>query len=678
MIGLVKYELYKLKENRSARRVLGLLFLLQLFFLTLQAASQQQRIPARIYKDVYAELKCVETDGIPEYLSEKKQRYAPEELGYFDKRYLMYYEAAANAQQVLGYSDFLEKIFDAEESYGSVSLFAKKNAYLEKNIKKTASAYRKMEGTALPVEGSEGVLGVLVSDSILLLLLSAIYASAVFLFQLDRNTGIELMERTTVRGRRDQMAAKVIAMGIAALALLIIFTALNVVVYGVSYGFGSLLRPIQSVKGFLGCPLKESVLGYFVLSMGTRWFALFLMGLIFAFICLKTQKTGVSFFISSVIVAVMAGCFYRINDASLFVYLKYVNWFTLLESNALYGDYRNLNIFGQPVDAVGFTWLISVLLCIFLTAYVVVNGRKRKARSRRKKRVRKVYFNPIPNMFCQVAYKMLVYGRGIYILLIGAAVVLGAYGKYPVYLSQEEAQYRAYMHLFEGPFSQEKRDLAASEEKRFADLRQSLLTLAGEYAAGSIDQQTYELRQKSINQELLLEKAFERVKNNLERISSIDHGENIYEKGYEILMSEKSLLHLISYFVIGVLLLSVIVENVIQEKLSGMQDITYSTVNGRGVLKRQELIIYELCGLLICIIVFGGEILFAARNYGLPRPGAGAASLVCMQGSGGFSIGFCMFLFYIKKILIVELLIALPALGKKKRDIRHILRRDRR
>lgn len=667
MIGLVKYELYKLKENRSAMRVLGLLFLLHLLFLTLQVTSQQQRMPARIYRDVYAELRCMETDGIPEYLSEKKQQYAPEELGCFSKMYIMYSEAAANAQQIFGYSDFLDKIFDAEKSYGSVSLFAKKNGYLEKNIGKTASAYRKLEGTALPVEGSEGVLGVFVSDSILLLLLSAMYACAVFLFQLDRNTGIELMERTTVRGRKDQMAAKVLAMGIAAFVLLIGFTALNVVIYGVSYGFGSLLRPIQSVKGFLGCPLKESVLGYFALSMGTRWFALLLMGLIFTFICLKTRKPGISFFTSSVIVAVMAGCFYRINDASLFVYLKYVNWFTLLESNVLYGDYRNLNIFGQPVDAADCTWLISILSGVFLTAYIIVNGRKRKARAGGKKRVRRIYFKPIPNMFCQVAYKMLVYGRGIFILLLGAGIILGAYWNYPVYLSQEEAQYRAYMHMFEGPFSQEKKDLAASEEKRFADLHQSLFTLSEEYLAGNIDRQTYELRQESISQELLLERAFERVKNNLQRISSIDQGENIYEKGYALLLSEKSLLHLISYFAIGVLLLSIIVENVIQEKLSGMRDITYSTVNGRDVLKRHELIIYELCGLLTGIIVFGGEILFAAKNYGLPRPGASAASLVCMQGSGSYAIGFYVFLFYLKKILIVELLIALPALSMFKK-----------
>lgn len=667
MIDLVKYELYKLIKNRSAMGVLGLLFLMHLLFLTLQFTSEQQEISVRTYKDIYAELNHVETDSIPDYLREKKQQYAPGEMGYFDRRYLIYGEAAVNAQQVLEYSDFLEKIFDAEKSYGSVSLFAKKNAYLEKNLKKTAAVYKKLEGTVLPVEGSEGVLGVFVSDRILLLLLSAIYVCAVFWFQLDRNTGIELMERTTVRGRQEQMAAKLFAMGIAAFVLLIAFTALNVVIYGASYGFGSLLRPIQSVAGFLGCPLRESVLGYFFLSMGTRWFALFLMGLIFSAICFMTRKIGVSFFASSVIVAGMAGCFYIIYDASLFVYLKYVNLFTLLENNVLYRDYRSLNILGQPVDAVACVWLISVLLCFFLTGYVVVNGRKRRVRSAGKKRIRKLYFDPVPNMFCQVAYKMLVYGRGIFILLIGAVIVLGAYWRYPVYLSQDEAQYRAYMHLFEGPFSQEKKDLEASEEKRFADLHQSLFILAEEYMEGNIDLLTYEFRQDSINQELLLERAFERVKSNLERISNIDHAENVYETGYELLLSEKSLLHLISYFVIGVLLLSIVAENAVQEKLSGMRDVTYSTVNGRDVLRRHELIIYELCGLLICIIVFGGEILFAAKNYGLPRPGAGAESLVCMQGSGDYSIGFYMFLFYLKKILIVELLIALLAVGTKKR-----------
>lgn len=667
MIGLVKYEIYKLMKNRSAMGVLGLFFLMHLLFLTLQVASGQQRVHAGTYKEVYGEIRCVEADGIPEYLNEKKQQYAPEKLGYMDEKFILYSEAAVNAQQVLAYSDFLGKIYDAEKNYGSVSLFSKKNTYLEKNIRKTAAVYKKLEGTVLPVEGSMGVQGVLLNDSILLFILSAMYVCAVFLFQLDRNTGIELMERTTVRGRTEQMAAKLSAMGIISFVLLIIFTALNVGIYGVLYGFGSLLRPIQSVEGFLGCPLKESLLGYFFFAMGTRWFALFLIGLIFTVICLKTRKVGVSFFASSVIVAGMAGCFWVINDASLFAYLKYVNLFALLESNMLYAGYRNLNIFGQPVDAMVCTWLISVLLCISLTVYIIMSGRKKGVYAGGKKRVRKIFFNPVPNMFCQVTYKMLVYGRGIFILFIGAVIVLGAYWKYPVYLSQEEAQYRAYMYLFEGPYSQEKKDMAAAEEKRFAELRQSLYVLAEEYENGNIDAQTYQFGRESINQELLMEKAFERVKYNLERIGNIDKAENIYETGYEVLMSKNSLLHMVSYFVIGVLLLSVIAENLVREKLSGMQDITYSTVNGRDVLKKHELMIYELCGLLICIIVFGGEILFAAKNYGLPRPGASAGSLVCMQGSGNHSIGFWMLLFYGRRILFVEILIVFLTMAKKKR-----------
>lgn len=154
----------------------------------------------------------------------------------------------------------------------------------------------------MSVEDSGGVRGVLINNAILLFLLFAMYACAVFMFQLDRNTGVELLERTTVRGRREQMTAKIAAMGIIALVLLIIFTTLNVGIYGVQYGFGNLMRPIQSVKGFLGCPFEKSVLGYFVMSMVTRWLALFLVGLIFAVICLKTRKAGLSLFAASAIV----------------------------------------------------------------------------------------------------------------------------------------------------------------------------------------------------------------------------------------------------------------------------------------------------------------------------------------------------------------------------------------
>ncbi len=665
MISLVKYELYKLIKNRSIMGVLLLLFLLYLLFTGMQVNSEMQKNPVEIYKNVYAEIKDMKTDDILPYLDEKKQQYSWEELGYIDERLWQYREVYGEAEKVLLYEQFLDKIAQAEKKYSSVGIFAKKDGYVIKNIKKTAAVYEKLEGTVLPVEASKGVTGVLNSTSLPLFLLASMFVSVVFLFQLDRNTGIELVERTTVRGRAQQMTAKVLTMMVLAFVFLIAFVSVNITIYGIIYGFGNLLRPIQSVQGFLGCPYSISVLGFFVITMLTKWLALLVSGLIFAVICLKTRKAGVAFFIAAVMIVVMACCFKLINDASIFVYIKYVNLFTLLESSMLYANYRNLKIFGQPVSAVTCLWYAVIVICVTLLIYVIFKGRKKRNYSNRKKRERIMLFKPIPNMFCQVAYKMLVYGRSIIIIVIGAVVVLGAYSKYPVYLSLEEEQYRAYMNKFAGPYTEETKEMVEAEEKRFADLRQTLFSLAMDYESGNIDSQTYSEKQAAINSELLIEVAFIRTKYNLERISNIEGAENVYDTGYNLLLSEKNLM-LISYLIIVILLLTVIAENTVQERLSGMQDLTYATVNGRKVLKRHELIIYELCGLVICIVAFGGEIMFAAKNYGLSNLSANVSSLASIQGGGDYSILLYIFFFYLKKILVVELLIALFVVGMEK------------
>ena len=141
MISLVKYELYKLIKNRSIMGVLLLLFLLYLLFTGMQVNSEMQKNPVEIYKNVYAEIKDMKTDDILPYLDEKKQQYSWEELGYIDERFGQYREVYGEAEKVLLYEQFLDKIAQAEKKYSSVGIFAKKDGYVIKNIKKTAAVY---------------------------------------------------------------------------------------------------------------------------------------------------------------------------------------------------------------------------------------------------------------------------------------------------------------------------------------------------------------------------------------------------------------------------------------------------------------------------------------------------------------------------------------------------------
>jgi len=175
MISLVKFELYKARKSRYMVSLLGALILIYLLFLMLRVTAEQQKVSVDVYKDVYSEIQCLNTEDIREYLENKKQQYAPEELGYIGEKYIQYDEVISNVEQVLSYDVFLQNIYDAGNKYGSVSLFANKKAYNRKNLQVTASAYKDLVDLELPIEGSKGVLGVLVNGTMLVFLLISVY-----------------------------------------------------------------------------------------------------------------------------------------------------------------------------------------------------------------------------------------------------------------------------------------------------------------------------------------------------------------------------------------------------------------------------------------------------------------------------------------------------------------------
>lgn len=663
MFRIIGYELYKLLKCRGVVAALIVLLFTNAFLVWVNDISDQKKLSAGEYRELSLVLRKMEPVQALDYLNDKVEAYRPEMAGHFDTRYYAYREMQQEAMRAVNYEAYLTQIFEAEKKLESIGFFQSGDEYSKRSAKKTSEVYKKLVGTELPVEPSGGVKGALGNSTTSFLLLLMLYICCIYMFQRDRNNGIEQIERTTALGRKEQMAAKACAIGIVSVLLVILFYGYGFIRYAVEYGFGSLDRPLQSVAGYIASPFSMTVGAYFIVYFATKCFGAILFSVMFARVCIWIHSTGWAFFVSAVSVAVLYACHYFILDASWLVYIKYINPYVFLETEDLYSGYHNLRFFSEPVDKLACIWGMGIVLSLVLLRSIVFSGRKQPRRVSAAKRKRSFSGKPIPKLFVQETYKILIYGHGLAILCIGVLEMILVYCNYHVYPDVYELQYRAYMHTYEGEYNEEKAKRIAQEQEKFEECEKELADLSARFQNGLIDEVTYKYESGRLNDKLSLKPVFMRFLESVEYVKNTPGAELVYDTGYEELTKSKSLLHIISYLVILITLAAIQLETAFREKNSGMHNLTHSTVNGREVLKRCDLIIHLLCGWMISVSAFAGEIFFIRSVYGLSGMGASAVSLAMYEGSGMPTILAKLLVYYAIRVAVVELAVVLVTLA---------------
>ncbi|MDE7363521.1 MAG: hypothetical protein K2N27_01335, partial [Ruminococcus sp.] len=491
-------------------------------------------------------------------------------------------------------------------------VFADKGSFAYKNALKTQNTYNNIKIKELPFDVSKGVENVLFNNIADVLILFCIFTASVFVFTKDKEIGIMNLLFSCPKGRSGLYFSKMSVMIIVSLVLEIIFISALLIINGVSYGFGDLSRPVQSVNGFMECSCNFSVIQYMFLSFFIKWLGYGVFAMLFSCICIcsknGTQIYGISLFVSAVEILLYT----KISRVTNLGLLHDLNIISFIKPDNMIAIYRNLNIFGQPFNAViviPIVWFISFVAFLFVGISVFCNSRNHeyKKLSFKGKILHKEKVHT--RMYYAFKKSLSLHGSLLIIFIWLVAVSFYHIG-FTKPASLTDYYYKQYTEQCQGNINEITDELIISEKQYFDELDEKMMT-------GIVNQNDYQNEQ-------FKRQALERLSFRIDTVRNRNNAEIFYDTGYirAFGLNEKNEICQLYLFmlILCVLTVSPIIS---YDKSRGLTAVIYSTSTGKkSYLKRCIALtsIYSIASSVIVIVPYFINILRKYGTQGISAP----------------------------------------------------------
>ena len=554
--------------------------------------------------DIYDEYyKTYQAGGFLRYMHDISAEYS-----FINSIYLEY-------QQVRDYPDFLTEIESKALWLGDILIFSDSGGYNSQNLKKTASDFSAMnivKPNFFPQKGLYNATNLWMTNFVILLVQLFI---AFTLIRNEMDTGILLLIRATKKGRWSTAAAKVMAMGISTLFVIIIFYGSNLLFCSSLFGLGNLNVPIQSYYFLMRSTLKCNVLEYIVLFMLTKWAAFFTIGLWVLLSCVLTKRAGTGYLLG---IAFPIGCELlrlMIQPTSNFNLLRYANISSLVQTNELLGSYRNINILNKPTHIIIIEVTIALLctigfgsyFCLRLCGWQIQAVRTRKFK-KRNSFLLSYYFS---DLGWQETYKVMIAYGGILVLLAFLFIQGVLAYNAESYLTPDEIYYRHYINHMEGVLTQDKIDWFVEQGEEFRPIWE----LESAFRKGLINAQEYQSALSAYAGLMNKYIIYQQIYYELLTANNTPGNQMIYENGYRYLFGFDNQDNLLQCLLVCITL-SIFCSPVFSlEKQNQMKRIITTTYSGR---KESVIAKYRVAGytvVSVCLISQLPELVIILRDY---------------------------------------------------------------
>ena len=446
----------------------------------------------------------------------------PGNRAYLDKTYTLYTDSlsldyallsqlASEYDTVAGYGDFLDSVQTKAGQLAGISIFQNdETGYDLKNIEVTAAVYAGLGETAIDYYPQKGLYTAISYAFTDLILLASMLVLALLLVRQERDSGLLSLVRSLPGGRLQTALAKLGAFALSLLAVLALLYGVNLAYCAATFGLGPLTRTIQSVPALMRCTMQITVGQYLFRFLLAKWAGAFVMGLWVMLAALVARRAAAGWAAALAGPLVMFGIRAAIPATSRLNVIKYANLASLLQTNELLGNYRNLYWFGSPIGLPLVEWTAAVVyggalgfgFCwVFARAQLLSAAKRGFLLGLRHK-------THATSIYKEEARKLL--------LLNGAALVLAAFVGFGVYqgvtaesyIGPDEIYYAYYMKHISGPFTQESYDWLEQQGEEFAPMLEVQRKVAtGELSsdamlAFSSLQQKYSVYSQVINQNI--------------------------------------------------------------------------------------------------------------------------------------------------------------------------------
>ena len=551
------------------------------------------------------------------------------EQAYLDKTYTLYTDSlsldyallsqlASEYDTVAGYGDFLDSVQTKAGQLAGISIFQNdETGYDLKNIEVTAAVYAGLGETAIDYYPQKGLYTAISYAFTDLILLASMLVLALLLVRQERDSGLLSLVRSLPGGRLQTALAKLGAFALSLLAVLALLYGVNLVYCAATFGLGPLTRTIQSVPALMRCTMQITVGQYLFRFLLAKWGGAFVMGLWVMLAALIARRAAAGWAAALAGPLVMFGIRAAIPATSRLNVIKYANLASLLQTNELLGNYRNLFWFGSPIGlplvewtaavvyggalGVGFCWVFARAQLLSAAKRGFLLGLRHKTHA--------------TSIYKEEARKLL--------LLNGAALVLAAFAGFGIYqgvtaesyIGPDEIYYAYYMKHISGPFTQESYDWLEQQGEEFAPL------LEGNSAASGVPYDVFSLRQKYI--------VYNQIINQNINYYLKEHPGAwlVYESGYRELFGFAGDADVQDTLLAGLACALCFSGLFSMERRGGMETILCTTPLGRKRTVRAKLL---MSGVVAFVIAAGSclpHLIQVLRDYGLPVLFAPAMSI---------------------------------------------------
>lgn len=635
-MGILKSELWKLLTRRTVLILLLLIAvnpLLQLYAIKTPGGDGYSQVD---YSRAYREAGSRAPDAAPEEAGEGTghggEEVDGEALGGETIDYAAVYSemrlrsrVGQEIEAIAAYDDYLASVDRKADEIAILQRFVDDGGYAAENAERTRGVYRKLQGITPEAQDPMPLLNVTDNDVTNYLAVIMVFIISLGLVFYEKNEGQLGLLRTTLNGRRKLMAAKVAAMFLSALFVVVSLYAVNAVVGRCVFGTIDYGRPLQSIYVYMKSPFRMSIGGFLGTWFAAKLLTLFLLGTFF--MLMGAVFNNIIFVFVSSAAAVLAEVLLHagISGTHFLAFFKYVNIAHGIKTGGLFADYVNLNLFGTPVNTFFLYWGVWAIAAAAVT-FSVVNrlGATHETRAASAKKTKAGGGREChTNLFLHESYKLLFPGKCLIVLVLACAITAWWNPAAKVQFDRiDEVYYKDYMDRFYGALDDANRERIGAEQAKFDRLAEDI---AADYEKGRsalyID--------VKYRDELSRQDAFEMVRNHVEYLDAVDGGWLFFDKGYGILTdgAQPQNRDVMQAFVYVILLIAMTFGIFGPDHRNSEVRILRSTYRGRGKLGRLKCVLGVACTLAAFALVYLVHVFNILGAYGTGGIHAPAASI---------------------------------------------------
>lgn len=523
------------------------------------------------------------------------------------------------------YPELLQSIRENAENYSGLAALS--GGFSAENIRKTAADYGKLTEIKPVIGNNKGfvLLSGYVTGDILILAVTLLISAG---FCEERKKGLNLLIRSTKNGRHKLSVQRVgIIITAALMSSFIVHFSCYMVAF-LSCGDMGIFRPIQSVPEFSLCPYPITISDFLVFSVLLKALGAAVSGLLLYFLSAIFEPI-IAFGLFGGTAVIELLLYGTILPTDRLAPLKFCNIAAVLRTDIFFGNYCNLNIFGNAVGflpcaifAVGGVFAVLTAACCMFTSN---SGEGISLGGRALDRIRSCISRkapPLPLPLWEVK-KVFINQKGALILAVVTYIAVSSAFQYryviPAYSKYEEMYYEK----FGGVITEEMRsEMTVEYDRVYAEQK----ALYEEYMA-ELEANDFQLTDELIPKYNRLVDMEEQLSTLDEFIEKADKAliytdrtaiktELIKPKIYELLLVRDTATTNKNALYILLALVGVFAGICANENSCNMNAVLKSTVRGRRRLTAVKLATIGVTSILVTAAVFAPQVLLiGAEGY---------------------------------------------------------------